>query len=539
MFWDEGIGVMQRWMFVVVCLLMVFVVAGCGASSPSDSIGQAGFYTHGTAGGTPVRGGTVIIDSPGPAATLDPADAEGNPNEDRAYEALYDTLVETMPGSNGPQPALATSWSVSSDKLVYTFNIRHGVRFSNGEPLTGEDVVYTLRRMAGLSGYAGVVAKQFFKKVSLAGPMRVQLQLSKPYPVLVEVLSVPVFSVVPKNVAGRESEQQFAQHPVGTGPFMLKSASAGNTTVTMVRNPHYWRAGQPYLDGLVMNSVENSSARILAVRSGAATIAVGVPYALAPGLQKVSGAKMLIEPLWGAGLNAINNTAAPLNEANVRRALMYATPFSAIIKSVYKGLATQATDAWGKMKYWDPRVPAYTYDPAKAKELLKSTSVPHGFSVTIDCQGGETTGELTASILQSAWAHIGVQVTVHTSDYATLGADLGDGKYQVMLLPPEGGVNEEFDPSGAIEAYFGGASIPSIAPSARLKALIAKMSTVTEEPARQKLFNEIQEVTYLTEPSWMAIVDLGSFNLVSDSLRGYQVLPSGHSRMEQMWLAAG
>ena len=81
---------------------------------------------------------------------------------------------------------------------------------------------------------------------------------------------------------------------------------------------------------------------------------------------------MLIGRMWGASLNAINSSKPPLNEVNVRRALLFATPFAAIIKSVYKGLATQTNSVWGGTKYWDSHVPFYKYDLTKAKALLRT-----------------------------------------------------------------------------------------------------------------------------------------------------------------------
>lgn len=485
-----------------------------------------------------MRGGTVTIDSGEAPVTLDPAETLGVPVEQRVFMALYDTLTDLLPSSKEPQPGIASSWTVSADGLIYTFHIRAGVKFSNGEPLDGEDVIYTYQREEKLHGALGAVLDQIVKKMTLTAPMTVQVELTKRRPTFLGELAIAAYGIIPKRVAAHESEQQFAQHPVGTGPFMFKSATPGNSTVTMVRNPYYWRGnGQPYLDGLVFDSVENDNARVLAVRSGAATVAIGVPYSQVAALQGVPGVKMLIQPLWGVGLNPINDTKPPLNEVNVRRALMYATPFAAIVKSVYKGLATQANSVGGEIKFWDSHVPLYRYDLTKAKEMLKTTSVPSGFPVTIDCTGGETICELTASILQSSWAKIGVRVSIDTMDFSTLETDFGAGKYQIALLPPEGGVDEVWDPAAANFAYLSGVEFSSVAPSPHMKELIEKSFAESNESVRQKLAEEIQYDSYWKEPSWIPIVNLTSLNLVSDSLRGYSVMPSSHILMGQMWLA--
>ncbi|MGA8355169.1 MAG: ABC transporter substrate-binding protein [Solirubrobacteraceae bacterium] len=520
---------------VLTLVLVSTFLAGCGGGGASSSAKQGSFYTGGAPGGTPVRGGTVTIDSPEAISSLDPV-APTSQITFNISGSLFDGLTTFLPGNNEPQPNLA-SWTTSPDGRSYTFRIRQGVKFSNGEQLTGEDVVYSLLRAKNL---AISECKQYtteWRHVSLKGPMTVELQLNKPDPTLSGILTLSCFDIVPKRVVQSESESQFDRHPVGTGPFILKSATPGNTTVTLVRNPHYWRAGEPYLDGLVINQVESDNARILAVRSGAANVALNIPYAQVAGLKATPGARVLIGRMWGASLNAINSSKPPLNEVNVRRALLFATPFAAIIKSVYKGLATQTNSVWGGTKYWDSHVPFYKYDLTKAKALLRTTSVPNGFPLTIQYTSGETIGELTASILQSAWAKIGIHVTISSVESASLFANFLASKYQVVLLPPENGVDVMFDPGPNSLAYLDDEITPSVAPSAHLKAQVEKAVVAQSQAERQKLFQEIQYESYWQEPTWIPMVNLASLSLAGDSVHSFQSLPNGVIPVRQIWLA--
>lgn len=524
--------------FTVIGATVILGVAGCGggsSSSPTGSSGKASSYAASTPGGTPVHGGTAVVDSSESPATLDVDESEGSNPEIRVAYAMYNELAEVVRGSSEPQPALASSWTVSPNATVYTFHIRPGVKFSNGEPLKGEDVVYTYQRLYNSPGVGSVLVKRI-KKISLLGPMTVQMQLYKAEPEFISSVACAL-SIVPKHVVANESAQQFAQHPIGTGPFMLKSTTTGNTTVTFVRNPHYWHVGLPYLNGMVLNTVESSNARILAVRSGTSTIGLSIPYSQVSALKEVSGVKMLIAPVWGAALDEINNAKPPLNEANVRRALMYATPFAEIVKTVFKGLTTQANSVLGLSTYRNPNVPVYKYNLAKAKELLKTTSVPNGFSLTINILGGEVEGELLASILQSAWAKIGVHVSIHSLEGAALETGLVSGKYQMDILPPEGGVNPSFEGSSNLVFYLTGVLTPSRVPPPRLKANIEKEEVATNLSERRKLFEQIQYESYVEDPYMIPIVNLVSLTLVSDSLRGFEVLPNEGVRMEEAWLA--
>lgn len=541
--WRARGGRRGRIAFVAVAAVVTALAgAGCGSSKPGQTGNgatgtQSSFYTGGTPGGTPVRGGKVVVDEAEAPSSLDPL-LSVTPGDDRPSVSIFDTLVELMPGSNQVQAALAQSWEVAPDAMTFTFHIRSGVRFSNGEPLTGKDVMYSLSRVKNLPTAICKYLTTNWKSIALTGPMTVRMRLTKPDPDLVEQINVPCFGIVPEKVVKRESEKQFAQHPIGTGPFVLKSTNAGNTTVALVRNPSFWRGnGQPYLNELVFNQVESDNARILAVRSGTATLDIAVPYSQVSSLRSTPGVRMAIQPLWGASIEPINDTKPPLNEVNVRRALAYATPMKEIIKSVYKGYAVQANSIVGVMKYWDPKVPSFPYDVAKAKALLKTTSVPSGFSLTLNVPGGNSAQELIGTILQSSWAQIGVHVSIHTVDATTLNDNLFAGKYDAEIIPPEEFVNEDYDGILPDEAYLYGTSVPGEQPSSKLKTHLREALAAVPQAQRQRLARQIQYESAWEAPFYLPMIDLSALNLASTSLRGFSMLPNAHTRWEQVWLA--
>lgn len=523
-------------------------LAGCGGSTVTGAgvdggqHSEASFYTGGTPGGTPVRGGTVVIDRPEAPTSLDPLEA-GLPGETVMALAVFDQLAETFPGSDKePQPALARSWSVSPDGLTVTLHIREGVEFSDGEPLTGEDVVYSLDRLASPAAITHYLSA-LWTKVTLAGPMTVVIHLKKPTPALIDDLSISSNSIVPKKLIEREGQKQFARHPIGTGPFMVTSTTPGNTTVKMVRNPHYWRHGEPYLDGLVWNQVAEANARMLAVRSGAATVATNLPFSQATSLKQTPGVRLLVQPFSGSLWEIVNNAVHPFNEINVRRALAYATPREAIIKSVYSGLGEPSNNVFGsQVKYWDPSVPAFPYDIAKAKELLRRSSVPNGFDMTILIPNSEPELALIASIEQSSWAKIGVHVKVESLDVTSAISRWLTQKYQVFIPTTETSIVESPGPDqpalecedfidGGIRSCFSNYNSP------KAIALVRRAITSQSESERKKLFGELQYLVNFTEAGHLSIAFIPRLTLVAPSLRGFSVPPTGYFRMEQAWLA--
>ena len=525
----------------VVCAAAALAVAGCGGSSSSNpklASGKASFYTAPTPGGTPVHGGTVTIDTPVVPSTFNPF-VQAGAAQDELYQ-VEEQLFEPMPSKNTSQvklePALASSYSVSPNGLTYTFHIREGVRFSNGEPLTGEDVLFSLKKVESPTN-TEVTDTKPWKKISLVGPMTVQLQLSKPQNVLPELLAIFQASIVPKRLYEHEGGTAFGLHPVGTGPFIFKSATPGNTTVREVRNPDYWRGGgQPYVNELVWNQVESPNGRVLAVRSGAATVALDIPYSQVASLKVTPGVRMLVAPEWGASFAVFNRAKAPFNDPNVTKALLYATPREEIIKAVYKGIGEPSNSLWGKLKYWDSKVPLYPYDIAKAKELLKHSSVPNGFNMTISYVSGETEGELVSSILQSSWAKIGVHANIQSLPATTLYSDFFSGKTQFLVFPPEEGFSNVFSPY--FISFYMDSTEPGWAPPSNpsIVAKLEKARDATSEVEQEKLYGELQYDTYQQEPTAMPIATLASLNLVSDSLHGFQMMPDTYMRMEQAWL---
>ncbi len=529
---------------VVVAVVTACTIAACGGSSTSQSGNKsaqavASYYTGWPTQGTPKHGGALTVDVGAPINSFYPARYTAGL---QAMLAVNTSLFEFVPRTGNQKPVLkgilVSTWTLSMNRKVLTLNLRSGLQFSNGEPMTAEDVAHSLNvpDRFGLNGTA-------FVHATAVGNLTVQIQLSKPEQVFPETLSdTAAFPILPKKVLEREGEVKFGQHPVGMGPFMLKSASSGNAVLTFVRNPYYThiQEGQPYLDTLVLNTVESDSARILGVRSGSAQVAQEVPYDQVPTLKSTPGVKVLIGPLWGASYITYNRNKAPYNELNVRKALQYATPREEIIQTVYKGIGKVPNALGGELEYWNPNSPTFTYNIAKAKELLKHSSVPNGFNMTINASSGESQGELVASILQSSYAKIGVYVTIQAQPISTIASEaLESGKFDFIIWPPEGGYSNWYTPDAIYKFMISNEyKQPYLLPHASAK-IISKLQIARESnsPAeREKLFGEIEYQTYFEEALFIPGVTLVTINLVSESVRGFQAIPNLSVRWNEVWL---
>jgi peptide/nickel transport system substrate-binding protein len=518
-------------------------LAACGGSGGSNGAIKhfnASMYTT-TPGGTPQPGGTLVVATASTSKSLDPALLNAA-NQESTIMPIYDQLVRIMPGFQEPQPDIATSWKVSPDGLTYDFTLRPGMTFSNGQPVTAKDVVFTYMRMARLVK-AGKTNSSFqadtFTSVTAVGEHEVKLVLKAVHAALLDELAEPALSIVPASVVTAMGENAFGQKPIGSGPFMVKSFAAGKS-LELVRNPHYWEAGKPYLDGITFNFVPEVTQRILAVRSGEADVADAVSATQAPSLKAVPNTRLLVEPFNNSDVLNWNVRTPPFGDQKVRLALNLAIPRAAIIKDVYRGYAVESNSIIPKVKYWDPTVPVYPYDLAKAKQLLSESSAPHGFSTTIYITGGDPQVALLASIIQSSWAQLGVKAAIREKDFGTFLSDALAGKEPLFFFSSGGFTSPEDPDQSATLAYDyerGNHSLATNFQNTEEEQLVRAARASTDEALRKEDFQKLQRLSYQLA-QMMPIAYTPSITFVSATLHGYQTLRVGWPLYQFAWLAS-
>ena len=163
------------------------------------------------------------------------------------FEQIMQPLYTVTPNGKGVQPWLATSYTVSPDKKTYTFTLRKGVKFSNGKPMTSADVKFSIDQASAAAKGWGYI-NTAIKSVSAPSPGTVVVHLKYPWAPLLADLSLFSNAIVPANYGG-QTENQFYQHPIGTGPFKWDYWHKGSA-LKLVRNPYFWQKGKPYVDSV-------------------------------------------------------------------------------------------------------------------------------------------------------------------------------------------------------------------------------------------------------------------------------------------------
>src|SRR5262245_62312879 len=216
---------------------------------------------------------------------LDPAETEALATPFMILYAVHDALVKPMP-SSAMAPSLAESWSASKDGRTFEFVLRKGVKFHNGDPVTAEDVKFSIER------YRGASAKPFKDRIAAVetpDPGRVRFRLKEPWPDFITFYTNTTGAgwIVPKKYVEQVGDEGFKRAPVGAGPYKFVSFTPG-VELVMEAFEQYWRK-VPSVKRLVLKGIPDENTRLAALTRGEVDVAYNMRGALAEELQRTPG----------------------------------------------------------------------------------------------------------------------------------------------------------------------------------------------------------------------------------------------------------
>jgi peptide/nickel transport system substrate-binding protein len=507
---------------------------GGGTTAPSPS-GSAGFTTT-----TPKKGGTLVYARRAATETLDPLQNRNGNGDIFAAEIIYNALVRPDPkGSTALVPGLSDTWELSADRKTYTFHIRDNARFSNGDAVTADDVKFSLDRFGDpkLNAIYGVLAVGY-EGTDVVDQSTVVVHLSKPVSAFLYNISILPAFILPKKLVEAQGEKFFEQ-PVGTGPFVVKEWLSGSH-ITFAPNPYYWEDGKPYLDEVRFDFTTDDNARMLALQSGRAQAADGVPFSEISGLQGSSSLYLqftevpYFQGLW------LNHKRPELADLNVRQALQYALDKAAINKAVYAGTGSIPNSVLPKLRYDAPldTVKPYPYDLAKAKELMAASQFASGFKTTLQYPAGFAYYNRLALILQAAWQAIGVDVKLIQQDQGTTSQRFYQMDYDLTfpyaqftsdVVVPDEYISFICDPDSGTNGFFTGWHDDAIWKQ-------VQEFESADETARATLWPQIQQAMMDVTPV-INVMDLPFVQAYQDNVKNPYINALGANRLEDTWLA--
>lgn len=365
-----------------------FLSFGCGSSTSSS--GEK----------------TITIAAPVDINTLDPRNGSGTITTNvMAY--VYDSLLKTDE-TGKVVPNLAESFK-QVDATTWEFVLKKDAKFSDGSPLTADDVKYTVDSFKDPSKNFKLASDYKFMEIVVQDPQHFQIKLETPFQSL--PLRLTCMSILPKAYLEKVGDEKFSQEPIGSGPYKIKEWTKDNQVV-LVRNENYYGT-KPKADKVVFKIIPEAASRLAALESHEVDVVSGVQTSEIERLKKASGLKVVGGPTTRVIFLGMNlKTDSPLKDKRVRQALNYAVDKQEIIKGVLDGNATQiATIATPQYQFADPNVTPYEYNPEKAKELLKEAGYPDGFDIQMSLVEGYMNGEDVAQAISGQLAKVGVKMT--------------------------------------------------------------------------------------------------------------------------------
>ncbi|MCI0545670.1 MAG: ABC transporter substrate-binding protein [Candidatus Rokubacteria bacterium] len=490
--------------------------------------------------------GTLLVGLVAEPVNLDPAQVT-DLNSTRVGRRIVETLVTFPEESTQIVPGLAESWTTSRDGLTYTFKLRKGVKFHDGAPFNAEAVAFSIERQINPEHPASKLGKypfaNFFfgnvKAVEVMDESTVRFVLKEPRASFLAVLTAGAASIV-SPTAVKKWGQDYALHPVGTGPFRYASWDRGQRVV-LEKNPDYWR-GPVKIDRVIYRPIVEDQARLTELLTGNLDVIVGVPpdfVAQLEGNPRTTLMKQVGAHVWYLG---INNQKKPFDDKRVRQALNYAVNKDAIVKDVLKGTGAVSRGpvlpgTWAA----DPGLKAYPYDPERAKKLLAEAGYPNGFSTTLwapESGSGMQSPVAMSTVLQSNLRAVGVNVKIETMEWGAFLAKLRSKEQDLFALSWMAG-NEDPDmvlyPLLHSSQWTPGGPNRALYRNEKFDELLHQGRLTTDQAKRAEIYREAQRILVEDAP-WIFVDHEIQIAALSKRVQGFKLHPSFDLRVETVSL---
>jgi peptide/nickel transport system substrate-binding protein/oligopeptide transport system substrate-binding protein len=523
--------------------ILALVMAGCGGGSGSGGLASRQVLNFPNIGTQDVK-------------TLDPGlltDLSSN----QALQLISNGLVSLDPSTLKVVPDLASSWDTSADGKTWTFHLRSGLKFSNGDPLTASDVAYTLDRafspeIDGKSGTAsyylgindvpnivGAPERAAGKSPTIIGTgvvatsdTTLQINLIQPAAYFLDQLTYPVSWVVDKKVVDQYGPNWWDGHFVGAGPFILKSW-VHKSQLTFVPNPN-WYGPRLTLTEVDMPMIVDPNTAWNNWQSKQADIA-GVPaadYPIARALGKsefFEGPALNIQPL------VLNSKVAPFDNLTVRQAFAEAVDRDTIAGLVWNNtvLPSDHLVPQGMPGYF-PGLKGLPFNPqdAKAKLLSVYPDVSKVPPITFEYPKGSTDEDkMMAKVQQDYQTYLGVHVNLNSVDFGTMLNDLPTLKVQAYQL---GWIEDYPDPQDTMDLFISGSpNDQQNFSNAQVDSLIKQGDILQDLNARTAAYNQAEEIA-VDQVAWIPVFQAKNIYVFQKYVRGFTIDAQGRS-LDNVW----
>jgi len=386
-------------LFIIALTMGLFIGMTLPASSSSDK---------------PKRGGTLRLAIRKDLRVMNPLVRTSS--TDRSIRDLMFESLLTLDKNGKITPQLAVSWEVSPDGKLYTFNLRRGVKFHNGQEMTAQDLKFAIDyTLNPKNGAYGISLLRTVKRAEAASKYRLKMHLKQANPAFLSfVTSIKAFSAIPRESVP-EGGKKVDTFPPGTGPFKFVEWKP-KQRIVMERFDGYW-GHKPYIDKLVLRPIKHATVRFTALRAGDVDLVERTAYEWVKQVQKGNIKGIGIAKSAGGKARGLTFNVAdpPFNNKMLRRAVGHAMNKEELLSAAFFGFGVVDNQKYPKGHYWHfEGLPWPEYNPGKAKALLKEANYK-GEAIELITAPGEIQ-ETMAAVLQAQLKRVGMNVRLELMD---------------------------------------------------------------------------------------------------------------------------
>jgi peptide/nickel transport system substrate-binding protein len=439
---------------------------------------------------------------------------------------LFGQLVRPEANTGTPSPDLAQKWDISPDGKTYTFSLRPGVKWHNGDPFTADDVKFTFDLMQDKKSNAAFINNLGpFTGADIVDPMTVRLNLSAPYAPLLTQLAYNVMMMPKKVLQGQDINQptSFIQNPIGTGPYKWKEFVSGDH-VTLVANADYWD-GPPKIGTVVYKILPDLNTQVAQLRAGQVDIVMLEPSQI-DALQNVPNVVINAANQTNYQYLSVSNSNPLFTDKRVRQALSYALDRPTFVTSILRGKGSVANGPISPPMQWaypQDQQP-FPYDTKKAQDLLTQAGwqmqggklmkdgQPFKFAIMLDV--GNPTRKDFALVSQQTFQKLGMDVSIDSQEFNKWYDRSSKGDYDMYVsywITPA-------DPDALYNGYSDDNSDHYKNPA--VDDLFAQGKVTTAPDARKPIYAKLQQTLYDDQPD-IFLTYPPEYRAFSKRLQGY------------------
>ncbi|MCJ7623855.1 MAG: ABC transporter substrate-binding protein [Anaerolineaceae bacterium] len=438
-------------------------------------------------------GGELIFALSADEIRLDPLATTWN-TDILIHNNIYLQLYRVNEDGSGLEPFAAESYEVNDEATVWTFTLRDDIKFSDGTPITAEDVVYSIERgfsETSLWGWIYEEAGLESGKTTALDERTVQFELLATFVPFVSYISGYWASIFPKAALEEMGDEAFFQNPITSGDWTVEEfVQADHLTIV----PSPYAIGEAKLDRITIPLIPDDNTRMLQLSAGQIDVGYIVPASQIDSINSLPDLVVNVYPFAFTEVLYDNQAKAPFDDENFRRALNYAIDREALIDAILFGHATMPGSFLPKgVIYWDDSIEGYPFDLEKAEEYLALSNYPDGYDFELWTTTTSATGIEIATALQGMWNQLpGVNVEIVQYENAVLREKRDNGEHWVFV----GGYSSDVADPGQITAWFLTGYVNDAFRHGNVdevKPMLATANAELDPVTREVMFHEIQQ----------------------------------------------